>query len=52
MLSPMVDAGTASRHMGYTSASQFSREYGRFFGSSPTRDITRLREHVGAAADE
>ena len=52
MLSPMVDAGTASRHVGYASASQFSREYGRFFGSAPTRDIARLREHVGAAVDE
>ena len=52
MLSPMMDAGTASRHVGYVSASQFSREYGRFFGSTPTRDIARLREHVGAAAGE
>ena len=52
LLSPMMDAGTASRHVGYVSASQFSREYGRFFGSTPTRDIARLREHVGAAAGE
>lgn len=52
MLSPMMDAGTASRHVGYMSASQFSREYGRFFGNAPTKDITRLREQVGAAADE
>ncbi len=52
MLSPMMDAGTASRHVGYVSASQFSREYGRFFGSTPTKDIARLRERVGAAAGE
>ena len=52
MLSPMMDAGTASRNVGYISASQFSREYGRFFGNAPTKDITRLREQVGAAADE
>ena len=52
LLSPMMDAGTASRHVGYVSASQFSREYGRFFGSTPTRDIARLRERVGAAAGE
>jgi len=52
MLSPMMDAGTASRHVGYASASQFSREYGRFFGSAPTKDIARLREQVGAAAGE
>jgi len=40
-----VDAGTASWRVGYQSASQFSREYGRFFGSAPTKDIARLREH-------
>jgi AraC-like DNA-binding protein len=52
LLSPMMDAGSASRHVGYMSASQFSREYGRFFGSTPTRDLARLREQVGAAAEE
>ncbi len=40
-----VDAGTASWRVGYQSASQFSREYGRFFGSAPTKDIARVREH-------
>jgi AraC-like DNA-binding protein len=45
MLSTMVDAGTASWRVGYQSASQFSREYGRFFGRAPTRDIASLREH-------
>jgi AraC-like DNA-binding protein len=45
MLSTMVDAGTASWRVGYQSASQFSREYGRFFGSAPTKDIASLREH-------
>lgn len=45
MLSTMVDSGTASWRVGYQSASQFSREYGRFFGSAPTKDIARLREH-------
>ena len=44
MLSTMMDAGTASQHVGYLSASQFSREYSRFFGSSPTRDVARLRQ--------
>src|SRR5208337_1983140 len=39
--SPMMDAGTASRNVGYISASQFSREYGRFFGNAPTKDIIR-----------
>ncbi len=44
MLSMMVDAGTASWRVGYQSASQFSREYGRFFGRAPTKDIAGLRE--------
>ena len=35
MLSTMMDAGTASQRVGYLSASQFSREYSRFFGSAP-----------------
>jgi AraC-like DNA-binding protein len=44
MLLTMMDAGTASQRVGYLSASQFSREYSRFFGSAPTRDIARLRQ--------
>jgi AraC-like DNA-binding protein len=44
MLSRMMDAGAAARQVGYLSASQFSREYGRYFGSPPSRDVARLRE--------
>ncbi|HJX29214.1 MAG TPA: AraC family transcriptional regulator [Thermoanaerobaculia bacterium] len=44
MLTTMLDAGNASRRVGYLSPSQFSREYGRFFGAAPTKDIHRLRE--------
>jgi AraC-like DNA-binding protein len=44
MLSTMMDASTASQRVGYLSASQFSREYSRFFGSAPTKDIARLRQ--------
>jgi AraC-like DNA-binding protein len=51
MLTSMLDAGAAARRVGYVSASQFSREYGRFFGSAPTRDIHRLREDGLAVAD-
>ena len=47
MLSTIVDAGTASQRVGYLSASQFSREYSRFFGSAPTKDIARLRQETG-----
>jgi AraC-like DNA-binding protein len=51
MLSEMVGAATASQRVGYLSASQFSRDYGRFFGSAPARDISRLREQGLTAAD-
>jgi AraC-like DNA-binding protein len=44
MLSRMLDAGSAGRQVGYLSASQFSREYTRLFGSAPTRDVARLRQ--------
>jgi AraC-like DNA-binding protein len=44
MLSTLMDAGAASQRVGYLSASQFSREYSRFFGSAPTKDIARLRQ--------
>jgi transcriptional regulator GlxA family with amidase domain len=51
MLTTMMDAGSAGRRVGYGSPSQFSREYGRFFGSAPTKDINRLREEGLRAAD-
>jgi AraC-like DNA-binding protein len=51
MLSRMLDAGSAGRQVGYLSASQFSREYSRLFGSAPTKDVARLRQD-GVAADE
>jgi AraC-like DNA-binding protein len=46
MLSTMTDAGTASQRVGYLSASQFSREYSRFFGNAPIKDIARLRQET------
>jgi transcriptional regulator GlxA family with amidase domain len=51
MLTAMLDAGLASRRVGYSSASQFTREYGRFFGNAPKKDINRLREEGVSAAD-
>lgn len=44
MLSEHADAATAGRRVGYESQSQFNREYSRFFGAPPVRDIKRLRE--------
>ena len=44
MLASMMDAGSASQHVGYLSPSQFSREYSRFFGTAPSRDIAKLRQ--------
>jgi AraC-like DNA-binding protein len=43
MLSAMMDARNAGRRVGYLSASQFSREYSRFYGSAPSKDIAKLR---------
>jgi hypothetical protein len=48
MLSVMMDVSAAGLRVGYLSVSQFSREYRRFFGSSPTKDVARLREHLGS----
>lgn len=48
MLLTRLDAGTAGRRVGYESPSQFTREYGRYFGSAPTKDVARLREEAEA----
>ena len=48
MLLTMLDAGSASRTVGYQSPSQFAREYGRYFGSAPTKDIAKLREQTAS----
>jgi AraC-like DNA-binding protein len=43
MLMDGVDATSAAYEVGYESISQFSREYRRFFGQPPMRDINALR---------
>lgn len=49
MVTVMQDVGAASRQVGYASVSQFSREYSRYFGSPPSRDISRIRAQRAAA---
>jgi AraC-like DNA-binding protein len=43
MMTEGLDAASAAFEVGYESASQFNREYGRFFGQPPMRDIKALR---------
>lgn len=50
MLLSKIDAGSAGRQVGYLSASQFTREYGRYFGNPPTKDIAQLLEKAGIGA--
>ncbi|MGA8153194.1 MAG: AraC family transcriptional regulator [Terriglobales bacterium] len=42
MLNNGLDAATAAFEVGYESATQFNREYSRFFGQPPMRDIRAL----------
>jgi AraC-like DNA-binding protein len=47
MLLKKLDAGSAGRQVGYQSVSQFTREYGRYFGNAPTKDIALLLQKAG-----
>ena len=49
MLNHGQDATSAAFDVGYESASQFNREYSRFFGQPPMRDIKTRRMAIGSA---
>ena len=49
MLNDGVDAASAAFEVGYESASQFNREYSRFFGQPPMRDVKSRLVAAGAA---
>ena len=52
MLHDGMDAASAAFEVGYESASQFNREYSRFFGQPPMRDVkTRRLAGVSDARD-
>ncbi|MFT4112010.1 AraC family transcriptional regulator [Silvibacterium sp.] len=44
MVQDSLSAVTASERVGYQSASQFSREFKRLFGSSPVEEVQRMRD--------
>ena len=46
MINEGLDASSACYRVGYESPSQFSREYSRQFGLSPSRDVGRIRHTV------
>jgi AraC-like DNA-binding protein len=52
MLSTKMDIGSVSDRVGYASVSQFSREYARFFGTAPTKDVARLTQEGVADRSE
>jgi AraC-like DNA-binding protein len=52
MLTEGLDAASAAFEVGYESPSQFSREYARFFGAPPLRDVRALRSSPAAAMSD
>lgn len=52
MLNEGLDAASAAFEVGYESASQFNREYSRFFGQPPMRDVRSHRSSSPEAARE
>jgi AraC-like DNA-binding protein len=52
MLNEGLDAASAAFEVGYESASQFNREYRRFFGIPPMRDVKSRRLSGAVAVSE
>ncbi|MDB5074530.1 MAG: transcriptional regulator, AraC family [Chloroflexi bacterium] len=52
MLGEHLDATSAGFRVGYNDASYFSRDYKKYFGTSPARDIERLRANIGGEVQE
>jgi transcriptional regulator GlxA family with amidase domain len=50
MITQALTVGSAAMEVGYESATQFSREYGRLFGQSPARDVNRALASLRAGA--
>lgn len=48
LLTEHCDAASAAHRVGYESPSQFSREYSRFYGAPPLRDVAQIRELASA----
>ena len=51
MLHDGLDVTSAAFEVGYESLTQFNREYSRFFGQPPKRNITALRMALSDATD-
>jgi len=47
LLTGAQTASSVAFDVGYESASQFTREYARFFGLPPTRDVHEVQRRLG-----
>ncbi len=47
MVNEGITASAAAERVGYESASQFSREFKRFFGDSPLQEVSKTRAMLG-----
>ena len=52
MVQDNLNASEASEKVGYNSLSQFSREFKRMFGNSPSEEVARTRVIYGLAQGE